>query len=772
MKNKNVKVKNSHMLNEKTKKYSRLSTFAYITLIVIAALVVVFVISINIDAAEKKEGIESFPNSYKPYLLELQKKYPNWHFVALYTNLDWKYVIDNENVFGKNLVPKSYSDRWKNTKPGEYNVEVDSGWVDASRMAVEYAMDPRNFLNNVRIFQFEGLSYDEKTNNKEGVEKILYGTEFYDRTVQYVTSSGSTVTMNSKYSDLILQAGKTSTVSPYHLASRIKQEVGPFLSHASISGTVKGYEGLYNFYNIGATSSSEPMGAIKNGLQYAKDGKGASEQTKTKYLIPWNTKERAITGGGIFIGSSYINIGQDTIYLQKFHVTSSTGGELFWHQYMTNVLAPYSESKLIYNGYANMNMLNNSMTFVIPVYNNMPETPVENPNILESDFTSDNTKVYADVQTTLNIREGPSSSYEILTSVDRNVEMTRIAKGKQSGELWDKVKLPNGIIGYAFQSYLKEVPEKQIEKINLTIDKTTINKGETIKLNVEILPEEAKDHEVIYSSSDSNVAQVDGSGNITGLKSGKATITVKAKENNVSGSVDILVYTPVSDIILPEDGIYLQKGEEITINPIVLPTDASNKNLSFKSLNTNIATVTNNGLITAISEGETNIEVKTDDGGITKQVKITVLGQLEDTDIEFSEGLRIDNNIISGWNIKELKVSDVISKINTKFDIEIYNSSGKKLEENEMIGTGSKIRLLEDGKVKMEYKVVIYGDVNEDGKINSVDLLVLQRHILEIEKLQGVFLIAGNINKNGKNPSSVDSLIIQRHILELKFIEQ
>ena len=772
MKNKNVKVKNSHMLNEKTKKYSRLSTFAYITLIVIAALVVVFVISINIDAAEKKEGIESFPDSYKPYLLELQKKYPNWHFVALYTNLDWKYVIDNENVFGKNLVPKSYSDRWKNTKPGEYNVEVDSGWVDASRMAVEYTMDPRNFLNNVRIFQFERLSYDEKTNNKEGVEKILYGTEFYDRTVQYVTSSGSTVTMNSKYSDLILKAGKTSAVSPYHLASRIKQEVGPFLSHASISGTVKGYEGLYNFYNIGATSSSEPMGAIKNGLQYAKDGKGASEQTKTKYLIPWNTKERAITGGGIFIGSSYINIGQDTIYLQKFHVTSSTGGELFWHQYMTNVLAPYSESKLIYNGYANMNMLNNSMTFVIPVYNNMPETPVENPNILESDFTNDNTKVYADVQTTLNIREGPSSSYEVLTSVDRNVIMTRIAKGKQSGELWDKVKLPNGIIGYAFQSYLKEVPEKQIEKINLTIDKTTINKGETIKLNVEILPEEAKDHEVIYSSSDSNVAQVDGSGNITGLKSGKATITVKAKENNVSGSVDILVYTPVSDIILPEDEIYLQKGEEITINPIILPTDASNKNLSFKSLNIDIATITNNGLITAISEGETNIEVKTDDGGITKQVKITVLGQLEDTDIEFSEGLRIDNNIISGWNIKELKVSDVIGKINTKFDIEIYNSSGKKLEENEMIGTGSKIRLLENGKVKMEYKVVIYGDVNGDGKINSIDLLVLQRHILEIEKLQGVFLIAGNINKNGKNPSSVDSLIIQRHILELKFIEQ
>lgn len=769
---KNIKIKNQHILFENKNNHKKISTFAYITLIIIATLVVIFVISTYIDAAEKKEGIENFPDSYKPYLLELKKKYPNWHFVALYTNLDWKYVIDNENIFGKNLVPKSYSDRWKNTKPGQHNVEVDSGWVDSSRRAVEYAMDPRNFLNNVRIFQFEGLSYDEKTNNKEGIEKILYGTEFYDKIVQYVTSSGNTVTMNSKYSDLILKAGKTSAVSSYHLASRIKQEVGPFLSHASISGTVSGYKGLYNFYNIGATSSSEPMGAIKNGLQYAKDGKGASEQTKTKYLIPWNNKEKAITGGGIFIGSSYINIGQDTIYLQKFHVTSNNGGELFWHQYMTNVLAPYSESKLIYNGYANMNMLNNSMTFIIPVYNNMPETPVENPNILESDFVDDNTKVYADVQTTLNIREGPSSSYEVLTSVDRNIQMTRIAKGKQKGELWDKVKLPNGIVGYVFQSYLKEVPEKQIEKINVKIDKTTINKGETIKLNVEILPEEAKNHEVIYSSNNNNVAQVDGNGNITGIKSGKATITVKAKENNVSSSVNITVYTPVSDVILQEDEIYLQKEEEITIKPIILPADASNKNISFKSLDTNVVTVTNNGLIKAIEEGTTTIEVKTEEGAITKQVKITVLGQLEDADIEFSEELKINNNIISGWNTKKLSVSDIKEKITTKFDIEIYNSKGKKLEKNETIGTGSKIRFLENGKVKMEYKVVIYGDVNGDGKINSIDLLVLQRHILEIEQLQGPFLLAGNINKNGKNPSSIDSLLIQRHILELKLIEQ
>ena len=462
-----------------------------------------------------------FPDSYKPYIDELKKKYPNWEFKALYTNLDWKYVIDNENIFGKNLVPKSYSDNWKNTNPGEYNVEVDSGWVDSSRTAVEYAMDPRNFLNYVRVFQFEELSYNSRTNTTSSIEKILYGTEFYNKIVEYKNASGTNIVTDKKYSELILSAAKTSGVSSFHLASRIKQEVGPFLSHSSISGTVSGFEGLYNFYNIGATSSSEPMGAIKNGLQYAKDGKGASTATKNKYLIPWNTKERAITGGAIFIGSSYINLGQNTIYLQKFHVYDTSDDELFWHQYMTNVLAPYSESKLIYTGYANANLLDSSMSFVIPIYENMPELPCTSPAISASDYSSDNTKVYAKVETSLNIRSGPGTSYEVLTSVPANTQMTRIAKGKQKGELWDRVKLENGMVGYVFQTYLEEVPDKQVEKIELSVDKTTINKGEKIKINSTISPSDAVNKNLTYSSSDTKVATVSSDGYILGVGSRK-----------------------------------------------------------------------------------------------------------------------------------------------------------------------------------------------------------------------------------------------------------
>ena len=747
---------------------------------------VVFIILLSICVFHKKDvqavnlvdGIENFPESYQGYLEELKKEHPNWSFTALYTNLDWDYVIQNENIFGKNLVPKSYNDRWKNTKPGEYNVEVDSGWVDCSRQALLYTIDPRNFLNEVRIFQFEELSFNGSTNSVDGIEKILYGTEFYNQIVSYLTSSGSTVTMTKKYSDLIYSAGIQSKVSSYHLASRIKQEVGPFLSHSSISGKVAGYEGLYNFYNIGATSSSEPMGAIINGLKYARDGNGASEATKTKYLIPWNTKERAITGGGIFIGSSYINIGQNTIYLQKFHVHDTNNGELFWHQYMTNVLAPYSESNIIYKGYANSNLLDLNINFIIPVYNNMPEIQEESPAINPSDFEEDNTKVYANVQTTLNVRSGPSTSYEKITSVSKNEVMTRIAKGKQNGELWDRVILENGIVGYVFQNYVEEVPEIEVEEIRLSIDNPVIQKNEISKLNVEIYPLDAVEQRVEYSSSNEKVVKVDDYGNVYGVSSGKATITVRAISNGVQASIDVEVYSKVTGIAINVENITLQEGEQYQILSNVEPDDANNKKVRYISENTDIATVDESGLITATKTGNTNINVCADeDENISQSISVNVIEKISEEDLSFSTNIKVDGNEITGIKEENQTVEKLLENIMTseKYVVKIVDKEGNALEDGELVGTGAKVQIFTNTNTQnmvAEYSIIIYGDVDGNGKINSVDLLKLQRHILEIEELDFLSQKAGNINKNGKKPTSVDLLLIQRHILGLKQIEQ
>ena len=753
--------------------------FGYSICIIFVILLTIYVSSKkNVKATTMADGIENFPESYQPYLEELKKNHPNWTFTALYTNLDWNYVIQNENTFGKNLVPKSYNDRWKNTKPGEYNVEVDAGWVDCSKQSLLYTMDPRNFLNESRIFQFEELSFNSNSNSVEGIEKILYGTEFYNQIVSYLTSSGSTVTMNKKYSDLIYSAGIQSKVSSYHLASRIKQEVGPFLSHSSISGKVTGYEGLYNFYNIGATSSSEPMGAIINGLKYARDGNGASEATKTKYLIPWNTKERAITGGGIFIGSSYINMGQNTIYLQKFHVHDTNNGELFWHQYMTNVLAPYSESNIIYKGYANSNLLDLNINFVIPVYNHMPEIQEESPAINPSDYVKDNTKVYANVETTLNVRSGPSTSYEKITSVSKNETMTRIAKGKQSGELWDRVILENGIVGYVFQNYVEELPEIEVEEIKVSVDNPVIQKNEIRKLNIEIYPKEAEDQRVEYISSNEKIVKVDSNGNLYGVSSGKAIITVRAISNGIQASIDIEVYSKVTGIEVNVEAITLQEGEQYQILSNVEPEDANNKTVQYVSENMNVATVNDLGIITAVQIGNTTIQVfSEEDEDINQSIQVHVIEKIAEEDLSFSENIRVNGNEMSGIEEENRRVEKLLENIfvSEKYQVQIVDKQENLLQNQDLVGTGSKVQIFMNTDVQTliaEYEIIIYGDVDGNGKINSVDLLKLQRHILEIEELDFLFQKAGNINKNGKKPTSVDLLLIQRHILGLKQIVQ
>ncbi len=728
----------------------------------------------SIEAMELRSGISNFPASYQPYLRELEKKHPNWNFTALYTNLSWDYVISNENVFGKNLVPKSYSDRWKNTNPGEYNVEIDGNWVDSSKQAVEYTMDPRNFLNEVRIFQFEKLSYDASSNVANNIDKILYGTEFYQNKVDYLDENGNRIYTNSTYADLIENGARNSGVSAFHLASRIKQEVGPFLSHRSISGDVEGYRGLYNFYNIGATSSTGQMEAIKKGLQYAKDGNGASIETQRKYLIPWNTKEKSITGGGIFIGSSYISRGQNTIYLQKFHVFDNSSSSLFWHQYMTNVLAPYSESKSVYNGYNNSNLLDSNLSFILPIYNNMPERMVESPSINPDDYQADNTQVMANVSSTLNVRSGPGTGYESITKVESKEKMTRIAKGKGSGELWDRVILQNGIIGYVFQGYVLEVPEVIISQINLSLEKSKLNKGERISLQVEILPAEAKKQKVNFSSSNNAVAMVDENGSILAVGAGKATITAKAQDSSTSRSIDIEVYSPVTDLELTVSKKTLMIGSSYKIQAIIYPEDASNKELDYVSTDNKVASVNEEGIIQAISKGECEIIVTTkDETKIEKRISLKVIEPLGDDQLSFDESLRIEGDEISNLVEKQNTVKNIKEKVKTDYEVEIKNAKGEILDAEDLVGTGAMLNIIDDtGEVLVSYNFILYGDVNGDGKINSIDLLVLQRHILELEKLEGVFYKAGNINKNGKKPSSLDCLLIQRHILGITQIIQ
>lgn len=336
---------------------------------------------------ENRLNAEGFPESYKSYLRELHTMYPSWVFEAFHTGLDWNTVILKESKLGVNLISNGKGVEWKSLGTGAYNWSTDSfipfdgsTWVTPSKEALEYYIDPRNFLNDKSILQFELLTYKNEYQNITGVEGILYNTPLYNSSYSYEDDTGTYV--EQTYSQTFMDAAVYSGVSPYHLASRVKQEVvtGTTSLSSSVSGTVSGLEGFYNFYNIGAYNSTAPGGAVANGLKYAKNGT-TDQSLNAQYRIPWDNPYDSIVGGAYIIGSNYIKRGQDTTYLQKFNMTPTS---TFAHQYMANIEAPNAEAKKTFTAYSVMT--DNPIIFSIPIFLNMPELvsplpqPVYNPN--------------------------------------------------------------------------------------------------------------------------------------------------------------------------------------------------------------------------------------------------------------------------------------------------------------------------------------------------------------------------------------------------------
>ena len=271
------------------------------------------------------EKINKYPG-YKELIDKLKKDHPNWNFTILYTGLDWNQVIKNETsaYHGRNVVPSNRSDAWKcaicgNTPHG------GSSWRCASEIAVAYYMDPRNWLNDSYIFEFENLSYNEKIQTVEGVQKIISGIKYMQgEKITYTKTDGTTATLEKSYAQVIMTAAKEAGISPYHLASRLRQEQGAGTRPGSTAtGTYSGYVGYYNFLNIKASGSTDGE-VIRNGLAHAKS-KG------------WTNPEISIIEGAKVLAKNYIKDGQDTLYLQKFDVDNSDG-TLYYFQYMQNHL--------------------------------------------------------------------------------------------------------------------------------------------------------------------------------------------------------------------------------------------------------------------------------------------------------------------------------------------------------------------------------------------------------------------------------------------------
>ncbi len=309
---------------------------------------------------EKEMSNAGFPSSYWGDLCALKAKHPNWNFKAIKTNLDWSTAIEKQSSCGKSLVQTTNPEYLDNSC--KYS---EGSFKAASQKAIAYYMDPRNFLTENYIFQFEYLQYDNDLAKKyeSAVTKMFEIAAFNS----YHKKQGTNL------ANLVTKAGKESNMSPIALAARMYQELGTKttlydLYSGKYTGYDKKYYGYYNFYNIGVSGTCIKQYNITYcGLDYARRSN-------------WKGVYAAVKGGATFLTEGYISKGQYTNYLQKFNVVPTNSNLLYTHQYMTNIAAPSSESRSAYSTYKSLGLLNSAFAFYIPVYTNMSANITNTPS--------------------------------------------------------------------------------------------------------------------------------------------------------------------------------------------------------------------------------------------------------------------------------------------------------------------------------------------------------------------------------------------------------
>ncbi|HBA70541.1 MAG TPA: hypothetical protein DCZ40_14480, partial [Lachnospiraceae bacterium] len=299
--------------------------------------------------ASTPADIAQFPSSYQSGLLSLKTAHPNWIFVKMNTDLDWNTAVQEENKASRSLISASVNSAWKKSS-------FDKSWAYPTDGILAYYMDPRNFLTENYIFQFELLSYNGTYHTENAVQEILNGT--------FMSGAIPGDSKGQSYAQAFCTIAKQLDVSPFHLASRVRQEQGDGTSPL-ISGTYPSYPGVYNYFNIGATGQGSTQ-VIENGLKKAAE-------------YQWTTRCLSLEGGSNIISKNYIRKGQNTLYLQKFNVSKTSPSGLYQHQYMQNIAAPSSEAVSVKKAYATAGSINNPFVFRIPVYNNMPSAACPQP---------------------------------------------------------------------------------------------------------------------------------------------------------------------------------------------------------------------------------------------------------------------------------------------------------------------------------------------------------------------------------------------------------
>ncbi|MBO4422724.1 MAG: hypothetical protein J5879_04755 [Clostridia bacterium] len=438
-----------------------------VSALVAAVMTLSAVCIVSVSAKEDAYAAElvekGFPRDYADKLAALHKRHPNWSFEPLNVTqmsggkYTWSYVIYMETDQNPKRSLVYNSDTYKNWRHPS-NQQYDSGWWRASVETVEYFMDPRNFMNDEQIFQFYDLKWSDSI-TLNAVKAVVKGTFMENKKLDGKYS-------NLTYAEYFYNIGKELGVSPVYLAARVRAEQGTAGTSPLINGNVgdmlwyyysnrmtgkdsaghiinaptsgyteaqlKSYNGYYNYFNIGSAGTGY-FEIYKNGITEAKTGT-PDKKSEWGGDASWNMHWKSIYGGAYAATNKYVNDYQNTPYFQKFNVDPRSSRN-FWGQYMQSITGSVGMATQSYNTFVENNMVELPYTFLIPVYEGMPDY-CPHPDVIVS------TEPAAIINSCI---DSQSFTKKILTSagwIGGNYEINRLGYSVDGGEtVWSGVDI-------------------------------------------------------------------------------------------------------------------------------------------------------------------------------------------------------------------------------------------------------------------------------------------------------------------------------------------
>ncbi len=258
------------------------------------------------------------------------------------------------------------------------------------------------------------------------------------------------------------------------------------------------------------------------------------------------------------------------------------------------------------------------------------------------------------------------SSNETAAKVDNNGKVTAIAVGSAT------ITAITDDGGHKTTRNITVIPAHiSVSGVTISSPLSKVAINETVQLTAEVSPSDATDKSLTWTSSNNTFATVDNNGLVTAKGKGTVQITATSNDNPAkSATFDLEVFVPVTGISLNKTELSITKGATETLIAEIAPADANNKNVKWETSNNAVATVDNNGLITAIAKGTVKIIATSEDGNLTDTCTVTVSNKSTGIeDINSSAFKLYPNPVKDGFTIETSKPGI----------LEIYNLSGSKL---------------------------------------------------------------------------------------------